>query len=371
MLPYYAVGILVVALTYLHNDGRNLNRGKFRPTVGFAKADKLQGRISGIRLPIAALTVVLVVFAGVRYGIGSDYFLYSTLYRAIIPGSLADSLTVVPQELAWVTLAFILRQFTDSPYAILWIASFLTISPILVAIKRRSVDPALAVFLFFFLGYYAVTFNAVRQSIAVSFLLLADTYRAESRLKWFMFSLIAVLFHSSALVAIFVQLLVALWKPTLRSVVVMLILGGSVSFLLLRSGLAAQVASALNPRYETYLDDEGAGLGTWLVFAIRVLIIFIALASPRTNETSKYLAFVCVSAVVLLLGTTNVVFARFEPYFGIFVVLLLPNQLNASKHRGLIIPVLVVGSLVYFGLHISSFNGVLPYAVVPELAPAD
>jgi hypothetical protein len=362
------VGILVVALTYLHNYGQSLKGGIIRPKVRIAGAEPLGGRFPDSRLPIVALTVVLVIFAGIRYGIGSDYLLYSTLYRAIIPSSLSDSLAVVPQELAWVTLAFVLRQFTDSPYAILWIASLLTIVPILVAIRRKSADPTLSIFLFFFLGYYAVTFNAVRQSIAVSFLLLADTYRTESRLKWFTFSLIAVLFHSSALVAIIAQLLVAFWKPTGRSVVVMLIVGASLSLLLLRSGLAVQFASALNPRYETYLDDAGAGLGTWFVFAIRVLIIFIALASPRTDETSKYLAFVCVSAVVLLLGTTNVVFARFEPYFGIFAVLLLPNQLTVSKQRGLIIPALVVGSLVYFGFHISSFNGVVPYTVIPELA---
>ncbi len=369
MLPYYAVGILVVALTYLHNRGRSLNRRNFRTVPSIPEDTK--GRASGNGLPFFALTVVLVTFAGIRYGIGSDYFLYSSLYRAIIPSSLSDSLAVVPQELAWVTLAFVLRNLTDSPYAILWIASILTIVPILLAIRRRSSDPTLGMFLFFFLGYYAVTFNAVRQSISVAFLLLADTYRTENRLKWFIYSFIAVLFHSSALIAIFVQLLVSFWKPAWRSVAIMLIVGASVSFLILRSGLAVQLASALNPRYETYLDDAGAGLGTWLVFATRVLIIFLALTSPRTEETSRHLAFVCVSAVVLLLGTTNVVFARFEPYFGIFVVLMVPNQLSTSKHRGFVIPLLILGSLVYFGFHISSFNAVVPYTVIPELTMVD
>lgn len=366
MLAYYAVGIFVVVLTYLHNHGQNLIKRNLEVVPRIV--GDLRVKTSDGKFPLFSLTVVLVTFAGIRYGIGSDYFLYSTLYRAIIPSSLSDSLAVVPQELGWVSLALVLRSFTSSPYVLFWVASILTVVPTLLAIRKKSGNPTLSIFLFFFLGYYAVTFNAVRQSVSVAFLLLADTYRTESRLKWFVFSFIAVLFHSSALIAILVQLLVIFWKPTLRSVVIMLVVGASTSFLLLRSGLAAQAASALNPRYESYLDDVGAGLGTWLVFGIRVLIIFITLISPRSDESSRYLAFVCVSAVVLLLGTTNVVFARFEPYFGIFVVLLLPNQLSSSRHRRLIIPLLVLGSLVYFGFHISSFNAVVPYTVIPELA---
>lgn len=359
------MGLLVVGLTYLHSGGKRLgNRDLARkPNAMYAAVQNRGGR-----LPLYILTIILVVFAGLRYGIGSDYFLYATLYRSVIPSSLADSLSLVPQELGWVTLAFILRSFTDSPYAIFWIASVLTVVPTLLAFRRKSANATLSVFLFFFLGYYAVTFNAVRQSIAVAFLLLAETYRGESRFKWLLFSAIAVLFHSSALIAIAVQLLVSLWKPTARSVVIMLVVGASLSFLLLRSGLAARLASALNPRYETYLDDAGAGLGTWLVLGARVLIIFLALASPRTDETAKYLAYVCVSAVVLLLGTTNVVFARFEPYFGIYVVLLLPSQLSQLKHRTAIISLLIISSLIYFGFHISSFNAVVPYVLIPELA---
>lgn len=365
MLPYYVVGLLAVGLTYLHSGGGRRLGNEDRTRESRSIYAGVQNR--GGRLPFYILSLILVVFAGLRYGIGSDYFLYTTLYRSVIPSSLADSLSLVPQELGWVTLAFVLRNFTGSPYAIFWVASILTIVPTLLAFRRKSTNATLSVFLFFFLGYYAVTFNAVRQSIAVAFLLLADTYRGESRFKWLLFSAIAVLFHSSALIAVAVQLLVSLWKPTVRSVVIMLVVGASLSLLLLRSGLAARLASALNPRYETYLDDAGAGIGTWLVLGVRVLIIFLALASPRTDETGRYLAYVCVSAVVLLLGTTNVVFARFEPYFGIYVVLLIPSQLSQLRHRTAITTFLVISSLIYFGFHISSFNAVVPYAVIPEL----
>ncbi|WLQ07129.1 EpsG family protein [Arthrobacter oryzae] len=323
--------------------------------------------IVGGKVPVVALSLLLITFAGIRYGTGSDYFLYTSLYRAIIPHSLADSLAVVPQELGWVTLSFLLRGYTNSPYLLLWLASIMTIVPVLIAIRRQTKDPTLAVFLFFFLGYYALTFNAVRQSIAVSFLLLADSYRQESRLKCLLFSAIAVLFHSSALIAILVQLIAMRWKPTWVSVVIVLALGALGSYFLLQSGLAGALASSLNPRYETYLDDEGAGLGTWLVLAVRILLIVFAMAAPASKETSRYIAFVTISAVVLLLGTTNVVIARFEPYFGIFLILLLPNVLMNSRNSVLLRWTLMLGSLIYFGFYILSFNGVVPYRVIPEL----
>ncbi len=330
----------------------------------------LQAPSPKLRTPVFVLSVLLVVFAGIRYGIGSDYFLYTSLYRAIIPSSLTESLKVVPQELGWVTLAFLFRKVTDSPYLILWIASVLTVVPALIAVKRKSQDPVFAVFLYFFLGYYAVSFNAVRQSIAVSFLLLADTYRSESRVKWAIFSAVAILFHSSAIVAIIVQLAAAYWKPRWVSVLASLVIAGAGSLALLNSQIVGVLAVALNSRYETYLEGSGAGLGTWMMFGVRLFFIILCLSLPRSRQTTTYLAYVCVSAMVLILGTTYVVIARFEPYFGIFLALLIPNLLSEQARpifRDLRWP-LALGCLIYFGFYVTAFNRVVPYEVVPELS---
>lgn len=369
MIVYYVVGLVAVGFVYV----ANAKPLAFRVNpAGAADSVSLfsRGRRAAGRVPIFILSVLLIAFASLRYGIGSDYFLYTSLYEQIDPHSLSNSLQDVPQEFGWVFLGFLLRSFTDSPYLILGIASALTVIPVLVAIRRRSQDPVFGLFLYYFLGYYAVTFNAVRQSIAVAFMMLGESYKSESRTKWVLFSGIGAVFHSSALVAFVIQLVVSRWRPSWLSVTIALSFSGALSLFVLNSSFIGTLAGELNPRYETYLEGQGAGVGTWLIFFLRVVMIVACLRLPRSKEDDTWLAYVCVSAIVLILGTTYVVVARFEPYFGIYSVLLIPNMM--VKQRTMNLGVLKLGlgvvALIYFGFYAVSYNQIVPYEVVPELS---
>lgn len=369
MVIYYLVGLVALGFVYMANARAPLAVAYPTSTVTALGAPGLSRNL-GRRLPVMILTLILVVFASIRYGIGSDYFLYTSLYDQIDPHSLADSLQNVPQEFGWVFLGYLLKSATGSPYLILCVASVLTVVPTLIAIRRKSQDVVLAFFLYYFLGYYALSFNAVRQSIAVAFLMLGESYRSESRIKWISFSAIAAVFHSSALVALLIQFGVSRWKPTWSSVGVLIAVSGAFSYAVLNSSVIGALASSLNPRYETYLEGQGAGLGTWLIFSIRLLIIGLCLRLPRSKQTNVYLAYVCVSAIVLLMGTTYVVVARFEPYFGIYAVLLLPNILAEQPALQTKLSKLAISlaGLIYFGFYVASFNQILPYQMIPELA---
>lgn len=369
MLPYFCVGVLAVLGSYLHSLVFVHAKTPLRPSPTFSTTlPGDQPRPAEVRaLPYAAVAVLLVVFAGVRYSTGSDYFLYLSLYQVVDTTSLSAAISGSTQGIGFATLMFVLKALTDYDYVIFWASALLTVLPVLLAVKRRSADPIYALFLYFFLGYYAVSFNAVRQSIAVSFLLLADTYRQESTAKYWILSILAMLVHSSAIVLVLMQLVVHWWKPTYLSAISILVLTVPLSFVILNSGALATIASILNPRYEMYLQGEGAGFGTILLLLVKLSLIIFVLSLPKVRDSDRYIAFVCLSAIFLYLGLFTWVIARLEIYFGIFIVILLPNQLAAWKHGRLAKILLGVVFLVYFAIYISNYNALIPFAVVPEL----
>ena len=140
------------------------------------------------------------------------------------------------------------------------------------------------------------------------------------------------------------------------------------SFLVLNSGALSFVSSLLNARYETYLQgsEDGAGFGTVLLLISKIFFIFFALSLPKTNDSSRYIAFLCLSAIFVYLGFFTWVIARLETYFGIFLILLLPNQLDAWKHGGISKLIIACAMLVYFALYVSNYNGLVPYVFLPE-----
>lgn len=317
---------------------------------------------------ITVLTFLLAIFSGLRYKVGSDYSMYAYFYEIVDPTSLRNSLELVPQESGFVLLMMACRLFSDDPRMLFTIASIITVSAALVAIRRLSVHPTFSVFLYFFLTYYTLSLNAVRQSIAVSLFMLGESYRGTSKFRWILFSVLAMIFHTSTIIAFVIQVAITRWKPRPASSILLLIVGTPLFIVVINTGPVRSWLSGLNPRYESYFSVEGGGMGTMLILGVRMAVIvwgLIELSRRYDAAASKYLAMVIVSAFALLLGLSSWVFARFEPFFGIYLVLLIPALLRYNPHKKILQFLISVCVLVYFGIHISNFNELIPYQMDP------
>jgi EpsG family len=372
MFPYYLLGFVVQAIS------RSINtKGVARWSKDFSHLPKdrnVEGRkgkdYGGFLVPVGYISsaLLLIAFAGLRYNTGSDYRLYFSLYRAVDSDSLIRTFSSVPQEAGFVFLMYCLSKISDTPYIIFWAASLITVGPVLYAVYRKSRDPSFAIFLYFFLGYYAVSLNAVRQSISVSLMLLADTYKGTSWLKYLLVSGLAISFHASALIAVAAQLAAEYIPPNFFTMCCVMVATVSFSGAILNSGVVALVPTDLNPRFGSYLTSEGAGIGTILVLTSRILFVAFSLFLPRlTNETNRQISLLMLSPVCLYLGLSTWVVARLEMYFGIFLILLLPNQLSIWRHGATAKKVLSLLLFIYFGFYISKYNNIIPYTLIPEI----
>jgi len=310
--------------------------------------------------------VILITFSAMRYGIGTDYALYSILYGRVDPGSLGDSIATSPQEVGFVALMFVARQFSEQPYLAFAMAAALTVIPTLLAIRRSSVDPAYSIFLYIFFCYYTTSFNAMRQSIAVAFLLLADTYRHDRKIVWILLSALAVTFHTSAIIAIVAQFGLAFWRPRAVTTIMVIGLGVPLGIAFLTSPASSSIMASLSDRYEGYLQAEAAGIGTVLVLAVRIILIALSLSMPRDKQDSRHLAYVTASVVVLGVGSATWVIGRLEPYFGVFLIILIANQLARSRTGSTWRWLIGIGAVVYFCFHVSAYNGLLPYMTIRD-----
>lgn len=310
------------------------------------------------------LVVLLIVFSGARFGIGTDYKLYVRLYGLLDPNAdWFQQITTSVHEYGFTMLSLILRSwFGESAYPLFWVAAILTVVPIYATLRKQSKDLPFAILLYVLLAFYVSPFNIVRQGIAIALNFWAYTFLGKRTWLFVVINVIAASFHTSAGIAAIAQLGVRLWKPKLPSTIVVLVSAGIFAGAAWALPVVNNLASLLSERYENYLaDGEGGGLGTYLVIVAYVLILILVFVMRNSIERQDWLAMLVVAVALQLAGTQVVVAARLFFYFAIFVLLLLPNLLAARKVAFMPKTLITVGAAAYFYAYLSNFGQLIPY----------
>mgnify|MGYP001021134194 CR=1 FL=1 len=109
-------------------------------------------------------------------------------------------------EMGYDVLVFVTAKVFGSVQSLLFLTEMLVVVPVYVAlVKMRKQLPIWVGMLTFYLMYFNLSLNIMRQSIAMAFLLLAFSYLFNESRKGFVVSfIIAVCFHTSAFLGIIV-----------------------------------------------------------------------------------------------------------------------------------------------------------------------
>ena len=337
---------------------------------------------------------VLVGFSAVRYFVGTDYQTYLSLHQKIDLTDVVGSYASSPVEVGYTTLSIVVHALTDFPYAIFWATSILTVVPVYIAIKRSSLDLPFSVTIYMLLAFYVFPFNLIRQGIAVALLFLAHTFYEKNRALYFVLSALAGLFHYTAWLAAAIQWMFLRWRPTIRMttyIVASILLAGLLFVVInaMNPAFVSSLLSAINPRYGDYFDRAGSGIGTYLIIATRLALLYLAFLLLRRSgdgligtwrEYGAWFAFAALGICFLTIGTQAVNAGRIDYYFSIFLVLLIPNLLKgiqasevrpkavsfgrfielATSPRNVKVSFAILGSL-YYAMFIANFSDLLPY----------
>ncbi|AIY18866.1 hypothetical protein GUY44_18490 [Pimelobacter simplex] len=306
---------------------------------------------------------VLVVFAGSRVGVGTDYELYAALWFRAGGDSLGAALDRSPQDPGFVALQHLLHRVGEGPEVMFWVTSAVTVGAMVLALKHGTRSFPAAIFLLVALGGYLAPFNLVRQGLAAALLFLAAT-RYLDRRRWVFVALVAAAtgVHASALAVAVVLLVVRNVQPRPRVLAVLLAGALLAAQLYLTVPAVTRLAELLNPRYVQYVVQEEAGLGTYLVIGARLLLVLYCYlhATLLTPLERRCLVFATLGLAAQVVGTQSIAFARFDVYFALFLVVPLAGLVRAAPDR-LQRAAVLGGSLVYMVLLIGNYYGLVPY----------
>lgn len=149
------------------------------------------------------ILLILVIFSSLRFDVGMDWIYYNDAFNSIRLNHDINEYNRSFEPANTLVINF-LSLFSASNFIIFAFYSSTTIILIHKYIKYFSCDYFFSIFLFTFLGvFYLSTFNGIRQWVALSICFYSLTYLSRSCFfKYFLFILLASLFHYSALIFI-------------------------------------------------------------------------------------------------------------------------------------------------------------------------
>ena len=301
----------------------------------------------------------MAIFVGLRTS-GNDTSTYRALYERINVG------TVGLQTIEWTNLSsapgldllqVIIKTMGATTQDYLMITGFFVTYTYLWFIKKYTSEIWLSVYYFITMGVYTFSMAAIKQTMAVAFLMFATDNAIRGKWARFVFWLIiAELFHPYAFIYAVVPFLTfAPWSK--RSY--WLLAGTAVVALFLSRlmGSIDNVTTALG--YTNYSVNEftGAGVNIFRVLVVWVTVILSFMGRNELRESTDRIQNIMVNltmmnAVIMfigLFGTANY-FARLANYFLIFQVIALPwlfRFINFNS-RKLVEGLSVIAYFIYF-----------------------
>lgn len=285
---------------------------------------------------VQAVTVILTLFSGFRSWWMGDLVKYYTLYLNC-NGSDWKSRVFGDSTNIGLRLFFRAAGALHISYdvCIFLIAALVAIS-LGVLIFRYSPSPYWSYLMYIAMGFYLFTYSGLKQSIAMSFLIIAAVCYFEGRqVKMILWVFVAALFHAPAL--IFLLLLLLPTKKLGSQYFITIVILFAICFL-----FKGQVVSLMGNWYydeqDTYENINALG-GRFIMMC---LIMGIALILRPLHAWDKIYSRVfntmIMAALCQMFSVYDNNFSRLADYFFQFVVLFIPLMLEPGTQQAKAFP---------------------------------
>ena len=308
MAPYFIILILIFVCAIIDNKSKKNNVKIF-------------------------IFVVLALFAGLRYGVGIDYFSYITIFNASEGEFIRE-----PGR------AFLIESIKaiggKDQFYILFMAMFTEFFAYKTLIKYERKDFWFLTIVFYGISlFYIASFNASRQYMAISLILWSFQFVEKKTWLFIVISLIAgVGIHYSALMFIPLSFFI---KKTHKKWIVL----SFIPFLFIINEIAIKFIS-LTPyeKYEELLSNDfrenQVQITQYLLMAISLFLIVFGdrFKNFRNNTVLVNLNILCLYTLFLVIiqdvPSFIMLFQRFNNYFVYSYLLIIPSILSSfSKNE--------------------------------------
>lgn len=247
------------------------------------------------------------------------------------------------------------------------ICAAISIIPIYYAIKKKSKYPAFTLIMFVAMGFYTLSFNMVRQFIAIAICIIALEFIYRKNFIAYILTIIfASFFHMTALIMILAYFIGSgNFKSNTLLKIFFIELFVGILFNPIFNFLVSHISQyAMYAKYKATIP----GIGTYLLSGIYLLMIFVQIKFFEKfvkNDFEKCCLNLSVLAVpFIVFSVHNVLFARMIYYFLIPALIPFSNILDFFRikrtQKAFDVIMMLILIIIYI-LNIVSFNGVFPY----------
>lgn len=304
---------------------------------------------------------LIICFSGLR-STGLDYFLYQKIFFKF-----SNIISLGRTGLGFDYIIYFIKFILGWNYqSLIFLFSLFTNLLLYIFFKKSSTRPGLTMLIYVSLGFYTTSFNMFRQTFSIIMCLMSMMFLEKK--NYFMVAvswLIAIVIHSSSIIAIIIYMLVRIFKNRrlkFRYLMVFPIIG-----LILYDKLFIYLInlSSSYSMYSTY--DSTPGMGTYLnVFVYLILTMFLSnskfMRFQKKHDYSYYNLFL-IGVSIMVLEFKNFLFFRIAFYFTILGPIILTDFYEENHFRNHRLESLIFYSclFIYFLVYINSFDGVIPY----------
>lgn len=336
---------------------------------------------------VSILVLVIPSFmAGVRnLSVGTDVSVYETqmFHLATQSESLIEYCEAAHNEFFFLVINYFASYFSDSIVAGLFMIEFFVIFfAYLAMVRMRHYAPMWMMMALYMFGFYNLSFNLMRQVIAVSYLLFCFTYllKDNSIKKYILLLILSFFFHKTAVIGgmAFLYIFIALNSRRMFKIplTVMYILGCVGVFFLFQYLLT--LLASLGGRFEHFVaygggDEAGSKwvpavftillMGDFILIIVSALYYYLGCDDKRT----AYIVFMVavVDTMSQKLGGYTAYASRLSCYFcGVYVLLLprmMQDKLIHKQTRFILKILLVIAFLIIWWRMIGSTGHTVPY----------
>lgn len=322
-----------------------------------------------------------VLLCGFRYYVGLDYGVYLALYNNISSISMTDILFDSNGiEVLFGLLSLACKTLFNNPVALFMTYSLMTVGFFYAGIRKLQVKYPWLLYLLFLLVIFPLSFNIMKQALSMSIVFFALTCAMNREVrKSILLTLVAMLSHMSAIVALPFVFVTLIWRRSLstdKSVrlfikyTMFLIALGTVFYLgtpLMLEGGVVDKYSDLYGSGGYYADSEASPIRILLkVLVIGFILIFYRHFSRKTDQFNVLFLFALSELLLLIIGLGSAPISRIALYLLPFALVILssfPGLFRRGVSECVAMLSMVLFGIIYFVTlyYVKGGSGIFPY----------
>lgn len=320
----------------------------------------------------------LLAIQGLRaISVGGDLIRYENNYN-LVKNSSVSGVFSGGSEIGYSFVEFIFGQFGLPFQALLFVISFFNIYVLGRTIYKYSTYPSISYLLYLAVGIYDFGFSGLRQSIAMSIILISFKYiNEQKKWKFLLVIIIASLFHNTSLLFLFVYFLTnKTFKKIYQKIFPLVLL----IILIFGKQLSYYATLVFNEELIDYYNSSVSSIGTTaaILFVILLIGILFEYKIKKLKDNKIYsdlLVIISIAFIIQLLSPYSYLFTRVNMYFFQFIILFVPliydifikrvaskNTLGKFTIRSTINIIFFIAILLYYHSYLESN----PHWVLPH-----